>query len=224
MFRVSRKPVGRSHISAAFIRWGAVSWESVQFPFRTEAFCALTTHVDTKTRAGMHADMNTCLCVRIHRGVNESPQRKGKRANVSPMSAGIVGDDFYVVSYWKLLGVKPLTVLARKRQIMNVQMHWCDWCKVTATRLKWLFCIRKFGHWSPSRISGRARAVPLFRPGTAKLHWRAVHCQGEEPDLLQCPKTTWNGGECSLVAAITCNQQQGIGTPHGESEVCYRWI
>ncbi|KAK1885791.1 Neurotrypsin [Dissostichus eleginoides] len=57
-------------------------------------------------------------------------------------------------------------------------------------------------------ISGRARAVPLFHPSMAKLHWRAVHCQGEESDLLQCPKTVWNGGECNLAAAITCAQQQ----------------
>uniref|UniRef100_UPI000D301F8F neurotrypsin-like n=1 Tax=Maylandia zebra TaxID=106582 RepID=UPI000D301F8F len=63
-------------------------------------------------------------------------------------------------------------------------------------------------------FSGRARAVPLFRPGTAKLHWTAVHCQGKEPDLLQCPKATWNGEECSLVAAVTCNQQPaGVSLP-----------
>ncbi|KAG7484983.1 neurotrypsin isoform X1 [Solea senegalensis] len=57
-------------------------------------------------------------------------------------------------------------------------------------------------------ISGRARAVALVRSGIAKLHWRAVHCQGEESDLLQCPKTTWNGGECSFAATVTCTQQQ----------------
>lgn len=133
MFQVSRKPVGRSHISAAFISWGVVSWESVQFPFRTETFCALTTHVDTKTRAGMHADVNTCLCVHIHRGVNESPQRKGKRANVSPMSAGIVGDDFYVVSYWKLLGVKLLAVLADHEHtdaLMRLVQSYCYQAKM----------------------------------------------------------------------------------------------
>ncbi|XP_037326813.2 neurotrypsin isoform X1 [Pungitius pungitius] len=59
-------------------------------------------------------------------------------------------------------------------------------------------------------ISGRAREVPLFRPSMVKLHWRAVHCQGEEADLLQCPKTTWNGGECPLVAAVTCIQHQAV--------------
>ncbi|KAM7394278.1 hypothetical protein PAMP_021091 [Pampus punctatissimus] len=62
-------------------------------------------------------------------------------------------------------------------------------------------------------ISGRARAVPLFRPSMAKLHWSSVHCQGEEPDLLQCPKTLWNGGECSLAAAVTCTQQQAVMLP-----------
>ncbi|XP_035856878.1 neurotrypsin isoform X3 [Sander lucioperca] len=62
-------------------------------------------------------------------------------------------------------------------------------------------------------ISGHARAVPLFRPSMAKLHWRAVHCQGEEPDLLLCPKTAWNGGECSLAAAITCTQQHVVTLP-----------
>lgn len=71
--QVWRKSVGWSYISAAFISWGgAVSWDSAQFPFRTEKFCAVT-HVDAKTSAGMHADMNTCMCVHIHRGVNESP-------------------------------------------------------------------------------------------------------------------------------------------------------
>lgn len=83
-----------------------------RFPWRTEMFCALATHVDTNPRAGTHADMNTCLCVHIHTGVNGSPQRKGKRANVSHMSARIVGDDFHMASYWKLLGVKLLTALA----------------------------------------------------------------------------------------------------------------
>lgn len=36
-----------------------------RFPLRTEMFCALATHVDTNTRAGTHACMNTCLCVHI---------------------------------------------------------------------------------------------------------------------------------------------------------------
>lgn len=70
-------------------------------------------HMVTLTPAlACNADMNTCLCVHIHTGVNKSPQWKGKRANVSHMSAGIVGDDFHVAAYWKLLGVKLLTVLA----------------------------------------------------------------------------------------------------------------
>lgn len=60
-----------------------------------------------------------------------------------------------------------------------------------------------------SRISGQAQAVPLFRPATAKLHWREVQCQGEEADLLRCPKISWNGGECASAAAVTCHSQQG---------------
>lgn len=151
----------------------------------------------------MHADMNTCLCVHTHGRVNGSAQRKGERARFSHMSAGIIGDDFYVGSYWKPLGVKLLTP-----ETMNTQMCWFNGCRVTASRLKWLLW-HDVGHWSLSRISGRARAVPLFRPVTAKHHWKAIHCQGEEPDLLQCSKTTWNGEECALVAAVTCNPQQG---------------
>lgn len=61
-------------------------------------------------------------------------------------------------------------------------------------------------------FSGVARVVPLSRPSLAKVHWSSVHCQGEEPDLLQCPKTPWNGGECSMAAAVTCTQQKEIVT------------
>ncbi|XP_057700240.1 neurotrypsin [Corythoichthys intestinalis] len=56
-------------------------------------------------------------------------------------------------------------------------------------------------------LSGRAHSLPLSGPSMAKLHWRSVHCQGDEPDLLQCPKTIWNGDECSLAAAVTCTKQ-----------------
>ncbi|XP_061882234.1 neurotrypsin [Entelurus aequoreus] len=59
-------------------------------------------------------------------------------------------------------------------------------------------------------FSGRAGALPLPRPSTAKLHWQGVRCQGDEPDLLQCPKSAWNGGECSLVAAVTCTKQEAL--------------
>ncbi|KAM9770613.1 neurotrypsin isoform 1-T1 [Menidia menidia] len=59
-------------------------------------------------------------------------------------------------------------------------------------------------------MSGHARAVPVFLPGMAKLHWMEVHCQGEEPDLLHCRKTTSNGKTCSLAAAVTCTQQQAF--------------
>ncbi|XP_049576030.1 neurotrypsin [Syngnathus scovelli] len=56
-------------------------------------------------------------------------------------------------------------------------------------------------------LSGRAHALPLSRPSMAKFHWRAVRCQGDESDLLQCPKSMWNGGECSMTAAVTCTKQ-----------------
>lgn len=63
-------------------------------------------------------------------------------------------------------------------------------------------------------VSGLGRAVPLFRPQTTKLHRWVVHCQGEEPDLLQCPKATWKEEECSgsVAAAVTCTQQRVVGT------------
>lgn len=66
--------------------------------FLGEKLYALNTYVDTQASSGMRADMSTCPCVRIHRGVNENPQQNGERANVSHMSAEIVGDDIYVVS------------------------------------------------------------------------------------------------------------------------------
>uniref|UniRef100_A0A3P8VJ07 Neurotrypsin n=1 Tax=Cynoglossus semilaevis TaxID=244447 RepID=A0A3P8VJ07_CYNSE len=58
-------------------------------------------------------------------------------------------------------------------------------------------------------MSGHARTIAVSRPGLAKIHWRSVNCQGDEQDLLLCSKTTWNGGECSVAAAVTCTQQQG---------------
>ncbi|XP_024145323.1 neurotrypsin [Oryzias melastigma] len=61
-------------------------------------------------------------------------------------------------------------------------------------------------------ISGRARAVPLFRTSKTRIHWKEVQCQGEEPDLLHCPKTTWNGEECLTAAAVTCIQQKTVVT------------
>ncbi|KAF7670313.1 hypothetical protein LDENG_00271850 [Lucifuga dentata] len=59
-------------------------------------------------------------------------------------------------------------------------------------------------------ISGHARSSLLPRLSIAKLHWKAVHCQGDELDLLQCPKTLWNGEECTTAAAVTCIQQQAV--------------
>lgn len=63
-------------------------------------------------------------------------------------------------------------------------------------------------------MSSHARTVPLFAPQNVKIHWSEVHCKGDESDLLQCPKITWNGGEreSTLVAAVTCTQQQGCPT------------
>lgn len=69
--------------------------------------------------------------------------------------------------------------------------------------------MRLFNIWLFSRMSGHARAAVLASPKNTKIHWRAVHCKGDETDLLQCPKITWNGGECSHLGAITCMQQQG---------------
>uniref|UniRef100_A0A8C7X4N0 Neurotrypsin n=1 Tax=Oryzias sinensis TaxID=183150 RepID=A0A8C7X4N0_9TELE len=61
-------------------------------------------------------------------------------------------------------------------------------------------------------ISGRARAVPLFRTSKTRIHWKEVHCRGEEPDLLHCSKSTWNGEECLTAAAVTCIQQKTVVT------------
>ncbi|XP_071264600.1 neurotrypsin isoform X2 [Salvelinus alpinus] len=55
-------------------------------------------------------------------------------------------------------------------------------------------------------FSGRARSSALSpRGGVVRMHWGAVHCQGEEPDILQCPSVPWNGGECPHAAAVTCS-------------------
>ncbi|XP_056441951.1 neurotrypsin [Gadus chalcogrammus] len=59
-------------------------------------------------------------------------------------------------------------------------------------------------------FTGQARTTALSLLGVARLHWGAVHCQGAEPDLLQCPRTPWNGGECPMAAAVTCSQQQVV--------------
>ncbi|KAG7256396.1 hypothetical protein CRUP_016922 [Coryphaenoides rupestris] len=59
-------------------------------------------------------------------------------------------------------------------------------------------------------LTGHARTTPLSPLGVARLHWGAVHCQGAEPALLQCPRTAWNGGECPLAAAVTCSAQQAM--------------
>ncbi|XP_035386193.1 neurotrypsin [Electrophorus electricus] len=52
----------------------------------------------------------------------------------------------------------------------------------------------------------RARVSALLRLPLSVVHWSTVGCSGEEGDLLQCPRTVWNGGECAnrQAAAVTC--------------------
>ncbi|XP_049328322.1 neurotrypsin [Astyanax mexicanus] len=52
----------------------------------------------------------------------------------------------------------------------------------------------------------RARVSSLVRMPLSVVHWRTVGCSGEEGDLLQCPHSVWNGGECAnrQAAAVTC--------------------
>ncbi|XP_053475652.1 neurotrypsin isoform X1 [Ictalurus furcatus] len=52
----------------------------------------------------------------------------------------------------------------------------------------------------------RARASSLSRLPLAVVHWRTIGCSGDEADLLQCPRSVWNGGECAnrQAAAVTC--------------------
>ncbi|XP_034146892.1 neurotrypsin isoform X2 [Esox lucius] len=58
-------------------------------------------------------------------------------------------------------------------------------------------------------FTGRARTSALSpREGVSRLHWVAVHCQGEEPDVLHCPSVPWNGEECLQAAAVTCTPQE----------------
>ncbi|XP_028833197.1 neurotrypsin isoform X2 [Denticeps clupeoides] len=56
----------------------------------------------------------------------------------------------------------------------------------------------------------RAHCSSLSRLGFSPVHWQAVECSGEEDQLLQCPKTAWNGGQCSQrqIAAVTCTPQE----------------
>ncbi|XP_023655223.1 neurotrypsin isoform X2 [Paramormyrops kingsleyae] len=65
---------------------------------------------------------------------------------------------------------------------------------------------RQLGHG----FKGRARQGPLSRLNLALVHWRSVHCRGHEDNLLQCPATSWNGGECTKkqAAAVTCLPQE----------------
>ncbi|KAF7686757.1 neurotrypsin [Silurus meridionalis] len=52
----------------------------------------------------------------------------------------------------------------------------------------------------------RARVSALSRLPLAVVHWRTIGCSGDEADLLQCPRSVWNGGECQnqQAAAVTC--------------------
>ncbi|XP_072526522.1 neurotrypsin [Salminus brasiliensis] len=52
----------------------------------------------------------------------------------------------------------------------------------------------------------RARVSSLVRMPVSIVHWRTVGCRGDEGDLLQCPRSVWNGGECAnrQAAAVTC--------------------
>ncbi|XP_064871797.1 neurotrypsin-like [Oncorhynchus nerka] len=60
-------------------------------------------------------------------------------------------------------------------------------------------------------FSGRARSSALSpRGGAVRMHWGAVHCQGQEPDILQCPSVPWNGGECPHSAAVTCTPMEVV--------------
>uniref|UniRef100_A0AAZ3PNU7 Neurotrypsin n=1 Tax=Oncorhynchus tshawytscha TaxID=74940 RepID=A0AAZ3PNU7_ONCTS len=76
-----------------------------------------------------------------------------------------------------------------------------DWGDQDAT----VVC-RQLGQGFP----GRARSSALSpRGGVVRMHWGAVHCQGEEPDILQCPSVPWNGGECPHAAGVTCTTMEG---------------
>ncbi|XP_048116111.1 neurotrypsin [Alosa alosa] len=59
-------------------------------------------------------------------------------------------------------------------------------------------------------LKGMARASALSRLGFSAVHWQVVECSGEEGDLLECPKTAWNGGQCGQkqAAAVTCRPQE----------------
>ncbi|XP_045567398.1 neurotrypsin, partial [Salmo salar] len=60
-------------------------------------------------------------------------------------------------------------------------------------------------------FSGRARSsAPSPRGGVVRMHWGAVHCQGEEPDILHCPSVPWSGGECPQAAAVTCSPMEVV--------------
>ncbi|KAG7313958.1 hypothetical protein KOW79_022454 [Hemibagrus wyckioides] len=59
---------------------------------------------------------------------------------------------------------------------------------------------------------GRARVSSLSRLPLAVVHWRTIGCSGDEVDLLQCPRSVWNGGECAnqQAAAVTCTPVEAV--------------
>ncbi|KAG9337093.1 hypothetical protein JZ751_029761 [Albula glossodonta] len=79
-------------------------------------------------------------------------------------------------------------------------------------------CSNSWGHEDAAVVcrqlgqgyKGRARYSPLSRLSFSLVHWSSVQCRGHEDDLLQCPNTLWNGGECAnrQVAAVTCTLQE----------------
>ncbi|KAG2466652.1 neurotrypsin isoform X1 [Polypterus senegalus] len=65
---------------------------------------------------------------------------------------------------------------------------------------------RQLGH----RYKGKARQSPVSWLSLLPIHWQAVHCHGDEKELLQCEKQAWNGGVCAQkqAAAVSCIPQE----------------
>ncbi|XP_027030202.2 neurotrypsin isoform X1 [Tachysurus fulvidraco] len=61
-------------------------------------------------------------------------------------------------------------------------------------------------------FKARARVSSLSRLPLAVVHWRTIRCSGGEVDLLQCPRSVWNGGECAnqQAAAVTCTPVEAV--------------
>lgn len=191
MWQVLRKPVGRSYILAG----------SSFFLEQRRSVCPRHMLTAKPTAACMLTWTHACVCISTEESMNaHSGKERGQMSPICQLGLLVV-----TFMWWSMKAAGCKTA-DRVGSETAGQEH-------TDAPMQLVLSYRnqtdRFHIWFPSRISGRAQVVPLFRLVTTKLHWRAVHCQGEEPDLLQCPKTIWNGGECSLVAAITCTQQQG---------------